>query len=105
MCRLKKSLYGLKQASRAWYTRIDNYFTGMGFTKSEADVSLYHIVAYGNILIIVIYVDDMILTGDEKLINSCKEDLAREFEMNDMGLLHYILGLEIWQRDWELFVS
>ena len=59
----------------------------------------------GKILIIVLYVDDPILRGDEHLINSCKEDLARDFEMKDMGLLHYFLGLEIWQRDGELFVS
>jgi hypothetical protein len=50
----------------------------------------------GNILIIFLYVDDLILTVDEKLIHSCKEDLAKEFEMKDLGLLHYFLGLEIW---------
>ena len=59
----------------------------------------------GKILIIFLYVDDLILTGDEKLIHSCKADLAKEFEMKDLGLLHYFLGLEIWQRDGELFVS
>jgi len=99
VCRLKRALYGLKQASRAWYTRIDNYFTGLGFTKSEADANLYHIVVEGKLLIIVLYVDDLILTGDEQLIRSCKEDLAREFEMKDMGLMHYFLGLEVWQGD------
>ena len=67
MCRLKRALYGLKQAPRAWYMRIDNYFTGLGFTKSEADANLYRIVVDGKILIIVLYVDDLILTGDEKL--------------------------------------
>jgi hypothetical protein len=56
-------------------------------------------------LIIVLYVDDLILTGDEQLIHSCKEDLAREFEMKDMGLMHYFLGLEVWKGDGELFVS
>ena len=105
VCRLKKALYGLKQAPRAWYTRIDNYFTGLGFTKSEANANMYHIVVEGKILIIFLYVDDLILTGDEQLIHSCKEDIAREFEMKDMGLLHYFLGLEIWQRDGEIFVS
>ena len=59
----------------------------------------------GKLLIIVLYVDDLILIGDEQLIKSCKEDLAREFEMKDMGLLHYFLGLEIWQQDGEIFVS
>jgi hypothetical protein len=49
----------------------------------------------GKILIIVLYVDDLILAGDEKMIHSCKEDLAKEFEMKDLCLLHYFLGLEI----------
>jgi len=105
VCRLKRALYGLKQAPRAWYTQIDSYFTGLGFSKSEADPNLYHIVVEGKLLIIVLYVDDLILTGDELLILSCKEDLAREFEMKDLGLLHYFLGLEIWQRSDGLFVS
>eukprot|EP00253_Pinus_taeda_P028851 PITA_28851 len=94
-----------EQAPHAWYTRIDSYFTGLGFTKSEADANLYRIVVEGKLLIIILYVDDLILTGDEKLIKSCKEDLAREFEMKDMGLMHYFLGMEVWQRDGELFVS
>jgi hypothetical protein len=102
---LKRTLYGMKQAPRAWYTQIDNYFTRLGFTKSESDVNLYQIVVEGKILIIVLYVYDLILTGDEQLIHSCKEDLAKEFAMKDMGLLHYFLGLEIWQRDGECFVS
>ena len=65
VCRLKKVLYGLKQAPRAWYTRIDNYFTGLGFTKSEANENLYQIVVEGKLLNIVLYVDDLILMGDE----------------------------------------
>ena len=64
LCQLKRDLYGLKQAHRAWYTRIGNYFTKLGFTKSEADANLCHIMEEGKPLIIVIYVDDMILTGD-----------------------------------------
>ena len=87
--------YGLKQAPHAWYTRIDNYFTGQGFTKSEADANLYQIVVEGKLLIIFLYVD-LILTGDEQMTHSFKEVLSREFKMKDMGLLHYLLGLEIW---------
>ena len=96
MCRLKRALYGLKQAPHAWYTRIDSYFTGLGFSKSEVDPNLYQIVVEGKLLIIVLYVDDLIFTGDELLILSWKEDLAKEFEMKDLGLLHYFLGLKIW---------
>ena len=95
--RLKRVLYGLKQAPRAWYTWIDSYFTGLGFTKSEADANLYQSVVEGKILIIVLYVDDLILMGDHQLIHSCKADLAKELEIKDLGLLHYFLGLEIWK--------
>eukprot|EP00253_Pinus_taeda_P031742 PITA_31742 len=105
VCRLKRALYRLKQVPYAWYTRIDNYSIGLGFTKSEAKVKLYHIMVKGKQLIIVLYVDDLISTSDDQLIMSCKEDLAREFEMKDMGLMHYFLGMEVWQKDGELFVS
>jgi len=98
VCRLKRALYGLKQAPRAWYTWIYSDFTELGFSKSEVDPNIYQIVAEGKLLIIVLYVDDLILTSDELLIPSCKDDLAKEFEMKDLGLLHYFLGLEIWQR-------
>jgi len=68
--RLKRALYGLKQAACAWYTRVDNYLTSFGFTKSEVDENLYHIFVEGKLLIIVLYVDHLILTGDEQLIKS-----------------------------------
>jgi len=62
--------------------------------KSEEDANLYHMVVDGKLLIIVLYVDDLILIGDEKLIKYC-EDLAREVEMKDMELMHYFLGMEV----------
>ena len=105
MCRLKRALHGLKHAAHAWYTRIDNYFTGLGFNKIEADANLYHVLVEGKLLIIILYNDYLIIIGYEKLIDSCKEYLARELEMKYMGLLHYFLGLEIWKRDGKMFVS
>lgn len=72
MCIFKQELYSLKQAPCTWYTRIDSYLTSLGFTKSEEDANLYHILVEGKLLIIVLYVDDLILIGDEKLIRSCK---------------------------------
>jgi len=72
VCQLKRVLYGLKQAAHAWYTRIDSCFARLGFTKSEEDVNLYNILVEGKLLIIVLYVDDLILTGDDSLIKSCK---------------------------------
>jgi len=97
VCRLKRALYGLKQAPMAWYSRINNYLQGMGFTRSEADSNLHYIIVGGEPLVLVLYVDDMFLTGSEKLIAECKRDLASEYEMKDLGLMHCFLGLEVWQ--------
>lgn len=105
MCRLRRSLYGLKQAPHAWYNRIDTYLSGLEFTKSEAYTNIYHIVVDVKLLILVLHVDELIITGDEQLIDSSKEDLTREFEMKYMGLMHDSLGMEVWQDDGELFVS
>jgi hypothetical protein len=54
---------------------------------------------------LILYVDDLFLTGDEKLIVGCKRELASEFKMKDLGLMHYFLGLEVWQRSDEIFLS
>ena len=102
VCRLRRALYGLKQAPCAWYNRIDNYLLGMGFTKSEVDSNLYYILVGGEPLILVLYVDDLFLIGSEKLIEDCKRDLVVEFEMKNLGLMHYFLGLEV-AEGWEDF--
>ena len=96
MCRLKKALHGLKHAPRAWYSRIENYLQGIGFTKSEADPNLYFLLVGSEVLILLLYVDDLILTGAERFIAGCKSDLALEFKMNDIEPMHYFLGLEFW---------
>jgi hypothetical protein len=67
VCRLKKALYGLKQAPRAWYSRIDSYLQSLGFIKSDADPNLYLLMKDSNILILVLYVDDLFLTGAKLL--------------------------------------
>jgi len=66
----------MKKVPLSWYTKIDNYFTRLDFTKNEANVNLYHIMVEGKPLIIVFYVDDLILIGDDQLIQFCKDDLA-----------------------------
>jgi hypothetical protein len=94
--KLKKALYGLKQAPRDWYGRINNFLTSLGFTKSKAYSNLYFKVMNAEPVILLLYVDDLFLTGEEKLITKCKKKLAAEFEMKDLGLMHYFLGLEVW---------
>ena len=92
----KKALYGLKQAPRAWYGQIDRYLASLGFTESDADPNLYYKIVEDEPLILVLYVDDLFLTKNEKLIAWCKKKFAFEFEMKDLGLMHYFLGLKVW---------
>jgi hypothetical protein len=96
LCRLKKALYGLKQAPRAWYGRIDNFLTSLGFAKTKVDSNLYFKVMNDEHAIFLFYVDDVFLTGEEKIIIDCKKKLATEFEMKYLGLMLYFLGLEVW---------
>ena len=95
VCKLKKDLYGLKQAPRAWYGGIDSFLISLGFTKSKADPNLYMKVKDDEPVILLLYVDDLFLTGNEKQNIDCKKKLAEEFEMKDLGLVHYFLGLEV----------
>jgi len=96
VCKLKKTLYGLKQAARACYGRIDGYLQKMGFIKSDADPNLYYLVIENEPLILVLYVDDLFLTGSSRLIKDCKKNLATEFDLKDLGQMHYFLGLDVW---------
>ena len=98
MCKLKKSLYSLKQEPRTWYDRIDSFLTGLGFTKSKADSNLYYKIKEGNHVILLLYVDDLFVTGEDGLIADTKRELAAEFKMKDLGMMHYFLGMEVWQN-------
>jgi hypothetical protein len=91
VCKLRKALYGLKQAPRVWYDRIDGFLKSPGFQKSDADANLYFKVRGNQPVILIMYVDDVFLTRDEWLIAWCKRELILEFEMKDLGLMHYFL--------------
>ena len=69
-------MYGLKKSPRAWYGRIDGFQTSLGFTKSKEDSNLYYKVVDEGIMILFLYVDDIFLTGKEKLKDECKKKLA-----------------------------
>jgi hypothetical protein len=105
VCRLKKAFYRLKQAPRAWYGKIDNLLTSLGFTKSKAYSNLYFNVMKDETIILLLYVDDLFLTGEDKLITDCKKKLAAEFEMKDLGMMHYFVGLEVWQSLEKIFLN
>ena len=95
----------MKQAPRAWYGQIDGFLVRLRFTKSDADSNLYYKVVEGDTLILVLYVDDLFLTGAKRLVTWCKKQLSSEFEMKDLGLMHFFLGLEIWQQWDAILVS
>jgi hypothetical protein len=105
VCKLRKALYGLKHAPRSWYATIDGHLMSLGFNKSVVDPSLYYKIVNGESLILVLYVYDLFLTSIEILIVECKYFLASEFEMKELGMMHYFLGLEVWQRTDEIFLS
>ena len=76
LCKLKKALYGLKQAPWAWYGRIDSFLTSMDFTKSKVNPNLYFKVIEDEPIILLLYVDDLFLTRNEKQIVECKKKFA-----------------------------
>jgi hypothetical protein len=101
---LKKALYGLKKALRAWYSRIDTYLIKSGFSRSQNESTLYtKIDQHDKILIVCLYVDDMIYTGNLELTNF-KHVMQSEFEMTDLGIMKYFLGIEVDQSTKGIFV-
>lgn len=97
VCKLLKSLYGLKQSPRNWWQHIDKLLKSMGFIPSSADPCVYiKTFPDGSILIVVLYVDDLIIAGSSmKIINDFKAELAKHYKMKDLGELTWILGMHI----------
>jgi hypothetical protein len=79
--------------------------TRLGFSKSHADPNLYYKVVNNAPVILLLYVDNLFLTGAEPLIIQCKKEPDTEFDMKDLGLMHYYLGLEVWQKCGEVFLG
>lgn len=103
--KLKKALYGLKQAPRAWYSKIDGYFGEQGFKKSVSEPTLYVQIKGKILLIVSLYVDDLIITvNDSKMIEEFEQEMMKSFDMSDLGLMHYFLGMEVCQDD-GIFIS
>lgn len=105
--KLKKALYGLKQAPRAWYTKIDSYFSKQGFRRSENEHILYRRSEKdGNVLLMCIYVDDIVCSSSSlDLIVEFKSEMEKHFNMTNLGLLSYFLGIEVVQDEQGVFVS
>ena len=106
VCKLKKALYGLKQAPRAWHARIAACLISIGFHMADADHSLYVRENESGIVVICIYVDDLIVGGDNvATIEHVKTLLKQEFDMKDLGELRYFLGIEIIHTEEGIWLS
>lgn len=96
VCRLKKALYGLKQAPRAWYQELKTFLCQMGCHNSSADTSVFIYLHGSHVLYILVYVDDIIITGSSSsLVSACIHVLASRFSLKEPADLHYFLGIEV----------
>ena len=106
MYKLHKALYGLKQAPRAWFSRIEAYFVSNGFQKCSNEQTLFTKMSNeSKILIVSIYVDDLIYTGDdENMMFDFKNSMMKVFDMTDLGRMRFFLGIEVLQRSDGIFI-
>ncbi|KAL6327918.1 hypothetical protein AAG906_027329 [Vitis piasezkii] len=96
VCKLNKSIYGLKQASRQWYLKFDRIITQNGFKENIVDRCIYLRVSGSSYIFLVLYVDDILLaSNDSDLLIETKHMLSTYFDMKDLGEASYVLGIKI----------
>ena len=96
ICKLKKSIYGLKQASRQWYYKFYQVIISFGFEMNLVDDCIYHKFSGSKNIFLVLYVDDILLANNDKdLLHESKRFLAKNFEMKDLGEAFFVLGIQI----------
>ncbi|KAL8158179.1 hypothetical protein AgCh_002750 [Apium graveolens] len=106
VCRLKKALYGLRQALRLWFSKLAVTLKKSGYSQSKNDYSLFTQNADNSLAIILVYVDDILITGNsETTIKALNTVLCKKFHMKDMGSASYFLRLEITRNEAGIFVS
>ncbi|KAI5332286.1 hypothetical protein L3X38_022415 [Prunus dulcis] len=96
VCRIHKAIYGLKQAPRAWFHQFSSFIIQYGFTQSCADQSMFVYRHSSQMMVLLLYVVDIVLTGNtHSMLSSFISILGTEFEIKDLSPLHYFLGLEV----------
>jgi hypothetical protein len=99
VCKLKRSLYGLKQSPRMWYQKFDTYILSLGFVRRKFDHCIYSKEEGGHFIYVALYVDDMLLIGNNMdTIKEVKKKLSSKFDMKDLGATNFIMGMDI-KRD------
>ena len=98
ICKLQRSIYGLKQASRSWNIRFDEVVKGFGFIKNEDEPCVYKKASGSALVFLVLYVDDILLIGNDiPMLEAVKTSLKKSFSMKDLGEAAYILGIRIYR--------
>ena len=106
VCKLQRALYGLKQSPRAWFGRFSLAMKKYGFQQSNADHTLFLKKQQGKVTALIVYVDDMVITGDDiEEISRLQGQLASEFEMKNLGGLKYFLRIEVARSTQGIFLS
>ena len=107
VCKLHKSLYGLKQSPRAWFKKFSSTLTDFGYKQGNADHTLFTKHATnGKKSILIVYVDDIIITGDDiHEITALKQKLKEEFEVKELGKMKYFLGMEVVRSKQGIIIS
>ena len=107
VCRLRRSLYGLKQSPRAWFDHFSSVVQEFGMTRSTSDYSVfYHHISSGECIYLIVYVDDIVITdSDHDGIWRVKQHPFNHFHTKDLGKLKYFLGIEIAQSNFGVVMS
>ena len=99
VCKLKKSIYGLKQSPRCWNVVLDSFLREIGFVQADSDPCIY-IAAEGDPFLLGVYVDDIAMaTENSARLEEVKKALAQKFDIKDLGHLHHFLGMKILRHE------
>jgi Reverse transcriptase (RNA-dependent DNA polymerase) len=98
VCKLRRAIYGLKQASRSWYKRFDSEIKALGFVKCDKEPCVYKRFSGSNVVFLVLYVDDILLIGNDiPTLEEVESSLKKIFSMKDLGDAAYVLGIRIYR--------
>jgi len=106
VCRLRKSLYVLKQAPRPWYTKLRSAFQNWGFIRAVLDASLFIKRTLTFVLFVLVYVDDILIIGsDSTTLHACIQDLDTYFALKILSLVNYFLGFKAYRDSTGIYLT